>query len=235
MRREFLWTALVVALAAALPVSAAEKDRNKNKDKPATPQEYTQLEQAGEVTGKLLQVDATGKAFTLQVEYQTLEPNGRGGNRQARNLLREQREIMQIANPLQRALRMQQLAARIEREQLRGGNNAFRVVTEHTDFELRAADDAKVRFQELPGRFDEKGNPKQYTAEEKKELKGPEPNLVGYKADFADLKAGQVVRVTLAHHKAAAKDGDKDQAKASARLIVIVRDTVDPPTKKDKK
>ncbi len=234
------WTALALPLALALPAVAADKDKakdKKNDDQPATKQEYNQLEQAGEVSGKLAEVGDGGKTFTLRLEHQALEPNGNGnrGNRAAQNLYREQQQIMRTTNPVQRMMEMQRLAAQMERQQAQAARSAYRVITEHKDFDLQAAADAKVRFQDLPARFDEEGKPKQYTAEERKELKGPDPNLVGYKADFSDLKVGQVVKVVLGHPKQGDKEADKDQPKHPVRLIVIVQDAPDTPDKKSKK
>ena len=90
---------------------------------------------------------------------------------------------------------------------------------------LDIAGDAKVRTLKLPLAFDDKGNPRKYTAQELKDLKGPD-NLPGYTADFTDLKVGEIVRVSVAKRKKTA-DEVREAAKAGepiravATLIVI--------------
>jgi len=71
-----------------------------------------------------------------------------------------------------------------------------------------------VRTLKLPLAFDDKGNPRKYTPQELKDLKGTE-GLPGYTADISDLKAGQIVRVSVSKRK---KTGE-----AVATLIVIER------------
>jgi hypothetical protein len=107
------------------------------------------------------------------------------------------------------------------------------------DFDFQAADEMKVRAAQPPLDYDEKGKPKKYTAKELKEMKGPDPNLPGYMADFDSLKAGQIVKVYFIppkkdegkawaakdKPKKKDKDGDKDiadEVKAEARMIVIM-------------
>ena len=55
----------------------------------------------------------------------------------------------------------------------------------------------KVRFLRAPAAYDDKGHFRKRTAEELKELKGPDPKLPGYTADLGDLKNGQTVVVRL--------------------------------------
>ena len=80
---------------------------------------------------------------------------------------------------------------------------------------LMTIDDLKVRTQEPPVAYDEKGNKKKYTAKEKKELKG-DPKLPGYTAGFEDLKVNQIVEVWLVYKKS-------DKTKPLASMILIVK------------
>jgi FtsZ-interacting cell division protein ZipA len=100
--------------------------------------------------------------------------------------------------------------------------------------DLTAADDIKVRVPRPPAAFDDKGNPKKYSSKELRELKGP-GNLPGFIGEFSDLRPNQVVQVTVAKKKEAAKPyrpkgKDKDDSawdnKPVATMIVIL---VDPP------
>jgi hypothetical protein len=81
---------------------------------------------------------------------------------------------------------------------------------------LMTVDDLKVRSQEPPVAYDDKGNKKKYTAKEKKELRGPDPKLPGYTAGFEDLKVNQIVEVWLVYKKS-------DKTKPLASMILIVR------------
>lgn len=83
-----------------------------------------------------------------------------------------------------------------------GGAAAF------TDYAIIPAEDVTVRRYRLPTK-DEDGKPKTYTDQEKKELKGDDPALIGYTASYDDLKVGQTVRVTLCRKRTDPKDPDK--------------------------
>lgn len=99
---------------------------------------------------------------------------------------------------------------------------SFRVQQVSRDIELSAHDDLKVRVLYPPAEFDEKGRPKRYTSAELKELKGPDPKLPGYMADFDSLKPEQVVRVTVMGKKPTMPQ------KAGARLKTAKDKDVDP-------
>jgi hypothetical protein len=196
----------------AVPALAADK-----KETPATPADYTQLATLTEITGKLSSFDATAKTLTIEVNYQVLEPNPKAnnaaGNNHLAHLLQQQQHIMHQKNPIQRAMHMQHLMQEVQMAMAKMEANAVKVVTEHKDFDIQGGDNAKVRLQDLPVRLDEKGNPKPYTADEKKELKGTDTKLPGYNADWTDLKAGQIVKLTLSKHHDEPKDKDNNENK----------------------
>jgi hypothetical protein len=127
----------------------------------------------------------------------------------------------------------------------------YRLNTKKRPFVLDVADDVVVRVMQLPLQFDDMGKPKKYTAEEKKELRGKDPNLPGYKSDYDSLKPGQIVRVffrtghaVTPPDKAEFKDVDKKQPDESSRVRMIVvlsdgdsakaggKDDAKPPMKK---
>jgi hypothetical protein len=87
----------------------------------------------------------------------------------------------------------------------------LRLAQRNVDVELQPTDDMKVRTLQLPLDFDEKGRPKKYSSKELKELKGPDPKLPGYTADFDSLKQDQIVKVFLARKKSA-KPSPRPQA-----------------------
>ncbi len=73
------------------------------------------------------------------------------------------------------------------------------------NLDLKAADDLKVRLLKPPPVFDNRGKPRAYTTKELKELRGPDPKQPGYTGEFANLKSGQTVLVTLAQRKEVVK------------------------------
>jgi hypothetical protein len=119
---------------------------------------------------------------------------------------------------------------------------SYQVASTSQNVELQAGDDMKVRTLQLPVDFDEKGRPKRYSSKELKELRGSDPQLPGYTADFDSLKPDQFVRVYLARKKDAPKpppvkekpaakkdkDADKDAVmadKPEIAMIVILAET----------
>ncbi len=108
----------------------------------------------------------------------------------------------------------------------------YQIRTVTQDVDLTAADDIKVRIPRPPAAFDDKGNPKKYSAKELRELKGP-GNLPGYTGDFDNVRTGQVVQVYLAKKKEALKpppkkkkgeEQDPTDTKPLVSMIVILVD-----------
>jgi hypothetical protein len=93
----------------------------------------------------------------------------------------------------------------------------LQLVGARQDVKVMTTDDVKVRTKNPPVAYDDKGNKKKYTAKELKELKGNDPKLPGYTAEFNDLKQNQVVEVSLVRKKS---DRDAKQPLASVILIV---------------
>ena len=75
----------------------------------------------------------------------------------------------------------------------------------------------KVRSFDPPENFDEKGNVKKYKKAELLKLKGDDPaekKMVGYKAEFSEIKVGDYVQVTISVNKnAPAKPANKAKGK----------------------
>jgi hypothetical protein len=75
---------------------------------------------------------------------------------------------------------------------------------------LCVVDGVQVRARLLPMAFDDKGAPRKLATEEIKELRGTDPKVPGYAADYSDLKAGQAVIIYLGRMKTAKpKDGSQ--------------------------
>ena len=97
----------------------------------------------------------------------------------------------------------------------------------YKDFDLDLSDKVSVRKMSLGTEYDDKGNVKTYTKEEKDKLKGNDTSKPGYEAKIDDLQSGQQVKIQLKMPKKAntasepvkkddkvAKDKDKADDKA---------------------
>jgi hypothetical protein len=105
---------------------------------------------------------------------------------------------------------------------------SYRIQNKTINVDLEASENVKVRTEAPPKNVDENGKPKKYTTKELQELKGPDPKLTGYTADFDSLKTGQMVKVYMARKKdngkSAANGTDKgsNKEKPLATTIVIL-------------
>src|SRR5438093_192788 len=75
---------------------------------------------------------------------------------------------------------------------------------ENQKVELQAADDLKVRTLLLPVEYDDAGKVRKLSDKELRELRGPDPKLPGYAADFDSLKPEQIVDIYVAPPKGGA-------------------------------
>lgn len=128
-----------------------------------------------------------------------------------------------------------------------GARPNFRVVQNTRNYELEVDDEVVVRTMQLPPKFDDKGKPTKYTAEEMKELKGDKPGLPGYVSDYDSLKPGQLVTVTFGKKKPAPKEKGDDAKPADntprvTKIVILAqgeapagtRNRDNPPEKKKK-
>ncbi len=269
MLRQLLGFSLVGMLLIGAPVEAQKKN-TKNQPKTATADIDADTLPPGEFSGKLLSAPMPASGFMVEISYQTtsLKPGARLPNQYNQNnqltrhlqqIARLEAQIQSARTPQQAAQHMAQLQMQMAQlqqsqayNQLRQSgavNNLMQVTTTKKTVEFHAGDDITVRRLNLPVEFDEKGKPKQYTAEEKRKLKGSKPNLPGYEAKLEDLTTGTIVKVTTAVNKAAksqasstaTKDekGVSDQPKTTVTMIMILGDdpnaktmTGDPKAKK---
>lgn len=213
----------------------------------------------GDISGKVAIAGGSSRSLTVAVETQVYEPNPAAkrdntGNRQVDTLMRRQMEIqrdqveiMRARSPQERMRRMAELQrdmAMLQREMARLNvqpqQQPFKTVTKRQDYDIATDDKTHIRFVEPPVAFDDKGNPKKYTAAELKELKGTDARLLGYKGEFEQLRPGHVVKVTLGKRAAtkAGKDLDKDPVaddKPYAVLILVTGEDTPPNQPKKKK
>lgn len=174
MCRTSHWIALFVVLTLVGTISAADKDDKKKDD----------LINAGQVTGQIAHVESAGKGFRITVQVPVPDPVA----------------MLKMAN-LQRQLAMSAPRNRVNimRQIAQQQQNMVRM--EPRPLDLEPVEDLIVRRKNPPIAFDENGKIKRYTQKELKELKGEDPKLPGYQADFDSLQMGQIVQVSLVKKK----------------------------------
>jgi hypothetical protein len=193
--------ALLLSMLALLPVLSAQdakkdaaKDAGKDMEKPA-PSPYIKI---GSLQGQIAGIDETKR--TIRVKIPALNQG------EAQALMQAQYQLSMARKP-QDVMQAQQ---RIMQHQAR-------LYSSTQEVQIATVEDVVVRLANPPTEFDDKGQPKRHTREELIKLKG-DTKLPGYKGDFSDLQAGQVVQVTLVRHKdekvvrpkAPMKNKDKD-------------------------
>jgi hypothetical protein len=218
-----------------LPAVGADKADAKNAEKGVTSEK---MFRAGQLAGKILTINESKKSIRLQVTLQYPKLNQGALNSLVQGQLSMQRAAYNN-NPQSRA----QAMYNAQRQMLQAQATLYSVQTMTKDVELQTTDEVKVRHGRPPEQFDDKGKPKRYTPKELKELRGPDPKLPGYNAEFSDLHEGQYVTVSLVKKKDApaaklpprgrikdpkdAKDIDADlllQNLPQISMIVIVAD-----------
>lgn len=252
MLPKILGISLVGLLLIVVPAQA-DKKGNKNQPKTITADMDADHLPPGEFSGKLLSVPMPASDFIVEVSYQstTLRPGARlpnqsihASNQLVNNLQRIaqlEAQIQSSRTPQQTAslmIQLRQALVQLQLNQLFGQlrqtsavNRLFQVTSRKKIVEFHAGDNITVRRLNLPTEYDEKGQAKQYTAAEKRKLKGNKPNLPGYEARLDDLTTGTIVKVTHASRPKSAKSvnkGDKevkdvaDQPKTQVTMIVIL-------------
>lgn len=185
------------------------------------------LHPAGEITGKIVDIGASRDSLTIEVTRKIPVANGGAGQNMV-NLQLQMQQAARDPNPTNRIQRMADIRRQMLIQQVQGVG----LKDDTQKVEIRLVDDFKVRLAQPPVDYDEKGNPKRYTAKELRELKGP-GNLPGYPGEFESLRTDQVVRVYLARAKAGKavnpkeKNLDKDFAgdnKPMAIMVYVVQD-----------
>ena len=199
MRYAISWMAalLVPFLLLAGPALGQKKiDKDKDLDKAND----VKMIKAGVLVGKVMNVYEDKRKIRLQVSVPKLNPSGLVAIANAQRQMAMARNIQGI---LQGQRAMQQAQAQL-------------YTMQPQDIELEALDDVLVRTARPREEFDDKGRIKKFTKAQLKELKGPNPKLPGYKAEFGDVATEQIIQVTLVRKKGSTpkpvrpKKGKKD-------------------------
>ncbi|MCI0460221.1 MAG: hypothetical protein L0Z62_24990 [Gemmataceae bacterium] len=158
--------------------------------------------------GKLSQMDPNSlRNFTVQIKVPEANPDGYQQMQRLQSQLQQQQAQYARARPQDR----QNIANQIRNtmnEMVKAKANLVRY--KDRDVKLRASEKMLTRSYHPPLTYDDKGNVKQYTQKELKDLK--DPGLPGYRTESESLRTGQIVRVYLAKPLAPMK-GDKGKGK----------------------
>jgi hypothetical protein len=195
-------------------VAAFADDTKPDSDKAAKDKKQAadKLVTAGSLYGKVVEWDIPEKLLTLNVKLSVPDGIDQGA---ANAIQAKQAELARLQvsppprNPNEYQNRLNKVAT-LTREIQQNQAKLYKFKQVDQKFTLVVADNAAVRQMELPTKFDDKGFPVKLTAEEKRELKGNNPRLPGYKADFDAIKADDMVQVTLSRKRdASANTADK--------------------------
>jgi hypothetical protein len=229
MARMLGLTSLVLGLLAFGTADVAAQKKKQVTPEIATDQDYKLLQSIKDMTGKLTSINTMSITFRLDIPH--LEPNPKyrppkGNNSQydpMYNIYRLQARALAIRNPVLRQIRMQELMATLQREQYlqlmrtaaatgNPNNQPFVLAHQYKDFDLELAEKVVFRKMSLEPQYDDKGNIKEYTKEEKDKLRGKDTSKPGYEAKVEDLEAGQQVKIYLKMPKKTKPLSEPDKA-----------------------
>lgn len=221
MRRRLPWLALTVILTLSLPTLGAD-DTADTVAKPdaRAKKPYDKLIKSGKsFPARLVKVDAEQRSLTVEVSLKLPKHDAQT----SQHLLHLQAQLADAhrqRNPVERLKQVSRIQLEIDKAM----GNLYKDVAQKIEFD--APEDLKVRTMLLPVEFDDKGKPRKLTDKEKKELKGPDPTLPGYTADFDSLKPDQLVEIYPAKQasnpKSKEKDKDADDTKSARPKIAMI-------------
>ncbi len=210
MQRALVVATLTAGLLSFVPTFVTAQKKGTDVTETATDKDYKSLQTVKDMTGKVTGLTLDTVTFRLDTPHMVPNPKYKAlagsanQNQQMQNLYRQQVQAMNTTNPVQRQQRMQQLMASMQRQDAQQtaansnpNNQPFMVAHQYKDFELNLSDKVIIRKMVLEKDYDDKGNLKTYTSEEKARLKGNDPALPGYKAKVDDLSSGVQVKIYL--------------------------------------
>jgi len=221
--------AMVAAALMSFTPTTVEAQKKKAADVPADQvaedKDYKALKDTKDMTGLLGSLGTSTMMFRLDIPKMEPNPNykppkGNNQNSQMQNLYRQQAKIMANPNPIQRQMQMQQLQMQMQKLQqgpqnTNPNNQPYRTAHTYKDYDFELSEKLHVRKMFLEQEYDDKGNLKTYTEEEKSKLKGKDSSRPGYIAKLEDVQPNQKIKIYLAMPRktkpAADKDADKTE------------------------
>ena len=206
----------------------AKKDADKEKKEETFSEKYTKLPA---LSGKVSEVNESAKSIKVDVTIEISKPN-----------LGEMQALAQANAQLAQAYAQRNYGAipGIEQQIYQHKAHQTNIEKQTKNVEYTTVDDVKVRLEEPPTAFDDKGKVKKWTAKELRELKGnpkdPDYKLPGYPGAFSDIHQGSMVTITpvksrnAAHHTGPKpKDADPAADKENLPEAGIILILPDPP------
>jgi hypothetical protein len=234
MGRQFCCTLLVLGFLVLLPSAMWAQKKNQEVSELATDQDYKLLQSVKDLTGKLAAVNTMSVTFRLDIPHLVPNPkyhppkgNTTQQHQQLQSIYRQQAQIMATKNPIQRQIKMQQLMATMQSAQYQQliqaavansnpNNQPFMLAHQYKDYDLDLSETVAIRKMELEKVYDDKGNIKTYSKEEKVDLKGSDPTKPGYKAKMEDLQTNQYVKIYLRMPKKTKPYSESDKTEDKA-------------------
>jgi hypothetical protein len=228
MRPAIFGTVVLVTIILTLPARAADEKAN---GKPGNQEIDSNKVPPGYYLGRVVGTPGSDRTLTLEIETAHLELKNPGqpinpvNNQNVANAMRNQHNITNLQanvararNPKEAAQAWQKLQNAIaqaqqqvfQHQQAAAQQNPFKVVKDTHQISFQMADDVAVRILNLPIEYDDKGEMKKLTPDEIKERKGKDPKMIGFASSPADLKGGQIVRITLERRQPNMGNADKN-------------------------
>jgi len=243
-----------VAAVALMSFAPAEVEAQKKKaadvpaDQVATDKDYKALKDTKDMTGLVGSLGSSTMMFRLDIPKMEPNPNykapkGANQNTQMQKLYQQQAKIMANPNPIQRQMQMQQLQMQMAKLQQGQGqpkntnpnNQPFMTTHTYKDYDFDLSEKLVVRKMFLEVEYDDKGNLKTYTDEEKAKLKGKDSSKPGYLGKLEDIQPNQKIKIHLAMPKKAKPAADKDADAKSDAVKAAVGDKADQAAGKGEK
>jgi hypothetical protein len=163
--------------------------------------------------GKLIRVEGSQRTLAVRVTAKIPQENTGA----AQNIANLKVQLLTARDPAS----IRNISVELAKNQA----NLINYKDQSKDVELEVADNLKVRTLLEPVEYDDKGKPRRLTAKERADLKGADPKLPGYEADFDSLKVDQTVTVYVPQKKASGKSKVKDlvfDSKEKLKAVMIV-------------
>jgi hypothetical protein len=248
MRKLLSAMGLLLGLALLAPPDVAGQ-----KEQKATWADYKVLENYNQIEGVLKELEPSTRRMTLKAGYFYLVPNphfrpdAHATNAYASHNIRrlasnyrywvgQYNAALRTVNPVLRIRRLQVVAVNMNAIQLQYldlyskvlvltelGPPPFLAKVAYKDIKAQATEDVVARRSNLPTEYDDKGNVKEFTVKEKKELRGTNPKVPGYKAAWEDVQVGQTVMLypkLMKSSKKADPNEEADDAESDPRVRV---------------
>jgi hypothetical protein len=195
---------LVFGLLSSGPEVLAQKSKAKPDPEKEGLKNTEKTIKAGLLVGRITNIYEESKKIRVQISVPVMRlDEGAAINLiNARNEVVQAQLAMQLARDPNGIFQARQHLAQAQLRLAQAQATLYRPEMVTHDLEVQPTDEVIVRRTQPPQTFDDKGRlKKKYTKAELKELRGDDPKLPGYTAEFGDLQNDQIIRLTLVRKK----------------------------------